>query len=391
MVSSANCFSGTNPSSTEDLLMAYASTRDKAIRDQVVKKNQNLVRFLAGRFANRGEPFEDLVQVGNIGLINAIDRYSTVHGTKFSTYATPTIIGEIRRHFRDKVWKLSIPRYMKELCLDVEKVTDSLEQEKFGDVSIEELALRLDASENDTSEAIRLLEISQVASINQTFCKGEGEGISFLDVVGDEDQRLWSLINYDDLKTAINYLKPKERDIIYYRFFKFLSQTETAERLNISQMHVSRLQAGALSKLKDILVFPETRIKEKTPVVLDETKDTPQKPLVVSEKMAKFLYAIWQWSQAEKYWALTKIAKESSIDYMWAARAARRLESLDALTIKRCKHHRAFLLEVTDFIVEGISSMKYVEVAPRLFVERGRVYKLGELKKTIFEEVLVET
>ena len=108
------------------LFLEYKATRDTEIRDRLVLMHENLVRFLAAKFANRGEPLEDLVQVGTIGLINAIDRFEPERGTKFSTYATPTIVGEIKRHFRDRAWNLKVPRWLQELNLQVMKANEQL-------------------------------------------------------------------------------------------------------------------------------------------------------------------------------------------------------------------------------------------------------------------------
>ena len=117
---------GDSEAEAEELFRQYARTRDERLRDRLVAMHQNLVRFLAGKFANRGEPLEDLVQVGSIGLINAVDRYDADRGTKFSTYATPTIVGEIRRYFRDKAWSLKVPRRLQELNQAANKALDVL-------------------------------------------------------------------------------------------------------------------------------------------------------------------------------------------------------------------------------------------------------------------------
>ena len=113
-------------SEAERLFREYARTRDERTREQLIAMHQNLVRFLAGKFANRGEPLEDLVQVGTIGLVNAVDRYDAERGNKFSTYATPTIVGEIRRYFRDKAWSLKVPRRLQELNQAANKAVDAL-------------------------------------------------------------------------------------------------------------------------------------------------------------------------------------------------------------------------------------------------------------------------
>src|SRR5438128_661835 len=140
----------------ERLLDEYRRTRDPRLRERLVLMHENLVRFLAAKFANRGEPLEDLVQVGLIGLINAIDRYDADRGTKLSTFATPTIVGEIKRHFRDKAWNLKVPRRLQELNLQVMKANDALAQQLGRPPSIGEIAESVGASEDETLEAMEL-------------------------------------------------------------------------------------------------------------------------------------------------------------------------------------------------------------------------------------------
>ncbi len=238
----------------ESLFLRYARERDPKIRDRLVLMHQNLVRYLAGKFMNRGEPIEDLVQVGTIGLINAIDRYDPDRGTKFSTYATPTIVGEIRRHFRDKAWSLKVPRRLQELNLSANKTAESLSQ-KLGRVpTIQEIANAVGASEEETLEAIELGNAYDTVSLDSKLAhEDESAPLSLAEFVGDTDMSLDNLEKYGDLNQAIDCLDARERSIIYLRFFKDMSQTEVAKRLNISQMHVSRLQQKALKRLKELL------------------------------------------------------------------------------------------------------------------------------------------
>jgi RNA polymerase sigma-B factor len=238
----------------ESLFAKYAEAKDSKIRDRLVAMHQNLVRFLAGKFINRGEPIEDLVQVGTIGLINAIDRFDPARGTKFSTYATPTIVGEIRRHFRDKAWSLKVPRRLQELNLAANKVADNLSQKLGRSPTIQEIAHAVDASEEETLEAIELGNAYDTVSLDTKLAyEGESAPLSLSEFVGDTDDSLESLEKYGDLNQAMDCLDQREKSIIYLRFFKDMSQTEVAKKLNISQMHVSRLQQKALKRLKDLL------------------------------------------------------------------------------------------------------------------------------------------
>ena len=238
----------------ESLFARYAETKDRKLRDRLVTMHQNLVRFLAGKFMNRGEPIEDLVQVGTIGLINAVDRFDPGRGTKFSTYATPTIVGEIRRHFRDKAWSLKVPRRLQELNLAANKAAESLSQ-KLGRVpSIQEIAQAVSATEEETLEAIELGNAYDTVSLDTKLAyEGESAPLSLAEFVGELDGSLENLDKYGDLNQAMDCLDHREKSIIYLRFFRDMSQTEVARKLNISQMHVSRLQQKALKRLKELL------------------------------------------------------------------------------------------------------------------------------------------
>ena len=238
----------------ESLFAKYAEARDPKIRDRLVTMHQNLVRFLARKFMNRGEPVEDLVQVGTIGLLNAIDRFDLGRGTKFSTYATPTIVGEIRRHFRDKAWSLKVPRRLQELNLAANKAAETLSQKLGRAPTIQDIAEAVNASEEETLEAIELGNAYDTVSLNSKLAyESESAPLSLAEFVGDTDGSLENLEKYGDLNQAMDSLDQREKSIIYLRFFKDMSQTEVAKRLNISQMHVSRLQQKALKRLKELL------------------------------------------------------------------------------------------------------------------------------------------
>jgi RNA polymerase sigma-B factor len=238
----------------EDLFCLYTKTRSPEVRDKLVIMHQNLVRFLAGKFANRGEALEDLVQVGIIGLINAIDRFDPERGTKFSTYATPTIVGEIRRHFRDKAWSLKVPRRLQELNLAANKAAERLGQQLGHPPSIQDIAREIGTTEEETLEAIELGNAYDTVSLDSKLAHdGDSAPLTLAEFVGELDPSLQNIETYGDLKQAMESLEPREKSIIYYRFFKDMSQTEVARQLNISQMHVSRLQQKALKRLKDIL------------------------------------------------------------------------------------------------------------------------------------------
>jgi RNA polymerase sigma-B factor len=226
----------------------------EGLRDELVVVHLNLVRFLAVRFANRGEPLDDLVQVGTVGLLKAIDRFDSERGVEFTTYATPTIVGEIKRYFRDKGWAVKVPRRLQELNLAVNRASDKLAVELGRSPTVGELAEHLKAGEDEILEAQELGQAYNLLSLDSEV-SGETDKKSqtLADTVGVSDAGLELLEDRANLERAFEVLTGRERVIIYLRFYESVSQTEIAKRLNVSQMHVSRLQAKALDKLRAVL------------------------------------------------------------------------------------------------------------------------------------------
>jgi len=224
------------------------------LRDELVVAHLNLVRFLAVRFANRGEPLDDLLQVGTVGLLKAIDRFDLERGVEFTTYATPTIVGEIKRYFRDKGWAVKVPRRLQELNLAVNRASDKLAIGLGRSPTVAELAEHLQAGEDEILEAQELGQAYNMLSLDSEV-SGETDKKSqtLADTVGVSDSALELLEDRANLERAFAVLTGRERVIIYLRFYESISQTEIAKRLNVSQMHVSRLQAKALEKLRVVL------------------------------------------------------------------------------------------------------------------------------------------
>ncbi len=247
----------------ETLFEEYRRTGSPALREHLVLMHENLVRYLAAKFANRGEPLDDLIQVGMIGLINAIDRFDPGRGTRFSTYATPTIVGEIKRYFRDRSWNLKVPRWLQELNLRVMKANDELSQLLGRSPNIREIADHVECTEEDALRAIELGNAYETVSLDSKLALEGDATLTLSDSIGVEDLDLDQIDSYDDLKMALAQLDNREKMIIYLRYFQDLSQTEVAKRLNISQMHVSRLQHRALSKLKQSLSEEQMEVFQK--------------------------------------------------------------------------------------------------------------------------------
>jgi RNA polymerase sigma-B factor len=234
-----------------DLFRVFAQTRDGAIRDELIFSHLGMVRQLASRFTNRSEALEDLIQVGIIGLIKAVDRFDTNRGVEFSSFAVPTIVGEIKRHFRDKGWAMRVPRRLKDLNVAISRAVEELTLELGRSVTPADLARRLGVTVEDIVEAqessrayiLQSLD-SEVDSGNRPHAHTLGDG------VGGEDRELSSLIEKTYLKDACSALDGRERIIVYLRFFQGVSQSEIARRLKCTQMHVSRLQRRALDKMR---------------------------------------------------------------------------------------------------------------------------------------------
>jgi len=224
------------------------------LRSDLVVAHLNLVRYLALKFVNRGEPLDDLIQVGTIGLLKAIDRFELERGVEFTTYATPTIVGEIKRYFRDKGWAVKVPRRLQELNLAVNRAVEKLSVEFGRSPSVAELAERLKASEEEILEAQEFGQAYNLLSLD-TELSGDGDKTSqtLADHIGANDSELELFEDKANLDHAFKFLNGRERVILYLRFYESVSQTEIAKRLHVSQMHVSRLQQKALEKLRIVL------------------------------------------------------------------------------------------------------------------------------------------
>ena len=233
------------------LFRQFAENRDPAIREELVLAHINLVRYLAARFANRGELPDDLIQVGTLGLIKAIDRYDVGRGVEFTTYATPTIIGEIKRHFRDKGWAIKVPRRLQELNLAVNRSVEKLAVELGRSPTVHDLSEHLGASDEEIIEAQELGQAYNLLSLDTELGQdGDARSATLLDYVGSEDGGFSALEDRSGLERGFTVLDRRERVIIFLRFFENLSQADIAKRMNVSQMHVSRLQQRALAKLQ---------------------------------------------------------------------------------------------------------------------------------------------
>jgi len=233
------------------LLDRWRETKDVAARDHLVADHLPLVRRLCQRFSHSGESLEDLFQVGAIGLLKAIDKYNPQRGDNFVAFAIPVIVGEIKNYFRDHGWAVKLPRKLQTRKLAVDRTVGSLTQGLGRAPTIPEIAEATGFSEEEVYETFEVGRYGKPLSLDAEY-EGDGgeETSSILDCLGSVDPELEGLANKVDLKAALGCLNSREEAIIYLRFYADLPQTEIAKRLGISQMHVSRLQRNALSKLK---------------------------------------------------------------------------------------------------------------------------------------------
>ena len=233
------------------LFLEYGNTKSPEIRDELVTMYINLVEYLARRFKNRGEPVEDLIQVGTIGLIKAIDRFDVDRAVEFTTYATPTIVGEIKRYFRDKGWAVKVPRRLQELNLLVTHAINTLTQDLRRSPTVAEIAAHLNVTSEQVIEAMETSEVYSFVSLDRDLSSDTDDSFSLLEYIGEDDKELIGIEDRTCLADALKELSKQEQRILYLRFFRGLTQTEIAQQLGISQMHVSRLLRRTLEVLRE--------------------------------------------------------------------------------------------------------------------------------------------
>ena len=236
---------------TRELFRQYKATGDPEVRDQLIVSHLNLVRFLASKFKNRGEPLDDLIQVGTIGLIKAIDRFDPSRGLEFTTYATPTILGELKRHFRDKGWSVRVPRRLQELSAKVNQANDELTNELSRSPSVEEIAKRVGATVDDVLEAMESSSAYSSVPLEGGGSSDDDDAPSVIDHYATEDENLAASDDRIVLEDAIRDFSPREKDVIRMRFFEGMTQVEIAERLGITQVQVSRLLRRTLRRVQE--------------------------------------------------------------------------------------------------------------------------------------------
>src|SRR5215216_2342361 len=247
-----------------ELLRRYHEQGDVAARQELIERHVDFVRRLAQRYARRGEQLDDLTQVGCVGLIKAIDRFDGSFGASLTTYAAPNILGEIKRHFRDRGWSVRVPREIQELNVKLTRVVDQLTTKLGRSPSVDELAAATGASVEQVLEALESSSAYSALSLSEGPDPDE-EGGGPMDTLGEEDGGFELSENRMTLANGIQRLPARERAILHLRFFEGLTQSEIADRVGISQMHVSRLIRNSLDRLRRELEAPSRDFESSAP------------------------------------------------------------------------------------------------------------------------------
>ncbi len=228
------------------LFREFAASRDEAVRNRIVERYAGLAAALARRFDRRGEPLEDLIQVANLALVGAVERFDPTQGAAFSSFATPTVLGELKRHFRDKTWSVKVPRGIKELHLRIGPAVADMHASIGRGPTVPELAEHLGVSEEDVIEAMEAGAAYRPGSLTPPDTSGEAR---------DDRALAEAEPGYSDVearmtvRALMEQLPERERSIVYLRYFEDLTQSEIADRIGVSQVHVSRLLREALARL----------------------------------------------------------------------------------------------------------------------------------------------
>jgi RNA polymerase sigma-B factor len=230
----------------QELLRRYHVDGDLSAREQLAEEMVPLARALAGRYAGRGEPLDDLVQVACVGIMKAIDGFDLSRDVRFSSYATPTVLGEIKRHFRDRTWAMRVPRGLQELQLKVAKTRDKLTNDFGRSPTVQELADAIDAPFEDVLATIQSAGARRTRSLDEP----TGEDVTLADSIGGNDPEMGRAELRVLLDAASGVLSERDREVLRLRFEEDLTQTEISKRIGVSQMQISRLIRQSLARMR---------------------------------------------------------------------------------------------------------------------------------------------
>lgn len=236
---------------TKELFLEYDKTKDPQLRDTLIERNLYIVEILSKKHANRGIEYDDIFQVASIGLIHAVDRFDVHKGFAFSSFATPTIIGEIKRHFRDKGWTIRVPRRIQELSLKVNNAKVELSQKLQYAPTVQDIAEYLKITEEEVLEAMEGSNMYTLQSLDFSINSEDNKELTLKDLVGEEDFDYIEVERADFFDRALENLNEVEKKVLLDRYFDDKTQAEVAKELDISQMTVSRMERRIIKKLRD--------------------------------------------------------------------------------------------------------------------------------------------
>lgn len=238
-------------SSVEELFSEYSKTKDLAIRDELVVKHLYIAEILAKKYTGRGIDYDDLYQVASLALISAVERFDGSKGFVFSSFATPTIIGEIKKYFRDKGWMIRVPRRLQELAKKVNEAKNALSKVLDRSVKVSDIAAELHISDEEVMEAMEVGYVYSLKSLDGAMMAGDFENeVNLASMIGEEDKDIGDLYNKDYIEKCLAKLNKVEAEIIKGRFIDDKTQVELAKELGISQMTVSRMEKKIISRFR---------------------------------------------------------------------------------------------------------------------------------------------
>ncbi len=235
-----------------ELFKEFGKTKDKKIRDRLIREHLYIAEILAKKYTNKGIEFDDLYQVASVGLILAVDRFETERGYKFSSFATPTIIGEIKKYFRDKGWVIRVPRRIQELSKRVNNAKTHLSQTLQKSPSIQDIAKYIDSTEEEVLEAMEASKVYAPQSLDASFESSDDDrDINLTDLIGEEDDAFEKIEMRDLIQRGMSKLNEVERKILQDRYFDKKTQVAISKELGISQMTVSRIEKKIIEKFRE--------------------------------------------------------------------------------------------------------------------------------------------
>ncbi len=229
----------------------FTASGDPAIREELVRRNLPFAKRLALRYRGASEPFDDLLQVANLGLLNAVDRFDPERGIPFTAFATPTILGELKRHFRDRVWTVRVPRGLHDRIAEVDKAITELTKQLQRSPSVGEIAERLELEQTDVLEVLEANNNRRTVSLEQPANEDDSAGTAPAQWVGAEDEGYDLVEGRIALEAVLPHLDERERLVLRLRFVEDLTQSQIAEQIGHSQMHVSRILRRSLARIRE--------------------------------------------------------------------------------------------------------------------------------------------